>query len=283
GARGAFGRADGGEDDAGGLCDFAPRYRPFAAAASGRVPPPFPAAGAGEVGGPGEPPPPAGAGLPEVLVTFDLPLSDRLTVAEQLRLLGQQGFQRLLLGGRVVRWEEAEAEAGRERSLVVVVDRVRLAPANRARFIEAAEQAYQFGRGRLALRPVPGTGPGAEDPPRRFSRGFHCAACDLEYREPTPALFSFNHPIGACPACKGFGRIIAIDPQLALPDPSKTLAAGAVKPWQSGMSAECQNDLVRAARRSGVPLDVPFRELSAEHQRWVICGVAAGAFLGLVA
>ena len=56
---------------------------------------------------------------------------------------------------------------------------------------------------------------------RHFSNRLHCAECDLEYREPSPALFSFNHPAGACPACKGFGRVIAIDYNAAIPDRSK--------------------------------------------------------------
>ena len=102
--------------------------------------------------------------------------------------------------------------------------------------------------------------------------GFHCATCDLDYPEPTPALFSFNHPVGACPACKGFGRIISIDYDLAIPDRTKTLTEGAVKPWQTETGRECQIDLAKACRKRKVPLDVPFAELSDEHQRWVIEG-----------
>lgn len=208
----------------------------------------------------------------EVLITFDLPLTEKLPVTEQLTLLGQQGFRRLWINGTVVRLEDAASQLPPQLDrLVVVADRARLVPENRARCVEACEQAYHFGRGRLTLRPVvPASSPA--EPARHFSVGFHCAACDLSYPEPTPALFSFNNPVGACPTCKGFGRIITIDPDLALPDRSKTLAEGVVKPWQSGMSAECQADLVKAARRQGIPMHVPFRELSPEHQRWVIDG-----------
>jgi excinuclease ABC subunit A len=105
-----------------------------------------------------------------------------------------------------------------------------------------------------------------------FSRGFHCASCDVDYLEPTSSLFSFNHPVGACPACKGFGRIISIDYHLAIPDRTKTLADGCVKPWQSGMSAECRADLSKACRKRKVPMDVPFDELSEEHRNWVVLG-----------
>jgi excinuclease ABC subunit A len=156
--------------------------------------------------------------------------------------------------------------------LCVVQDRVKMTPANRARFVLACEQAYHFGKGKLAIRLIQ---PGARQTtvtPALFSSGLHCARCDLEYREATPALFSFNHPIGACPACRGFGRIIAIDFAAAVPDWTKTLAQGAVKPWQTEANAECQDDLMKFARRRGAPTDVPFGRLSKKWRDWVIDG-----------
>ncbi len=209
-------------------------------------------------------------GATEVLITFELPLSAKLGIDEQIALLNQQGFQRLLVGDKIVRIGEATPLLNPAPiHLVVVADRVRLTAVNRARFVEACEQSYSFGRGHLLINRVEGTAFGQG---RRFSAGFHCAHCQLDYREPTPALFSFNHPQGACPACRGFGRIVAIDPSLAIPDPGKTLAEGVVRPWQTGMSAECQTDMVRMAKRHGVPLHVPFRQLSPDHQRWVMEG-----------
>ena len=207
---------------------------------------------------------------PDVLITFDLPLSEKLKLEEQLGMLSQQGFQRLLIGDQVVRIEDAsKLLSPQPLQLVVVADRVKLIDPNRARFIEACEQAYSFGRGHLAIREMRA---GVLAPAQRFSSGFHCARCNIDYREPTPALFSFNHPLGACPACKGFGRIITIDPFLAIPDRSKTLNEGAVRPWQTGMSAECQTDMIRMAKRQGIPLNIPFNRLAPEHQRWVMDG-----------
>src|SRR5207247_8102716 len=96
-------------------------------------------------------------------------------------------------------------------SLTIVQDRIKVAPENRARFVEACEQAYHFGKGKLAVH-FPGADAAATLQPfirstNRFSNRFHCAQCDIEYRETSSALFSFNHPLGACPACRGFGRI----------------------------------------------------------------------------
>ncbi|MGA3179856.1 MAG: excinuclease ABC subunit UvrA [Verrucomicrobiota bacterium] len=211
----------------------------------------------------------------EALVTFGLALSEKFSLEESLGLVARQGYQRLLLGGVVVALDQALARmnAARPARLTVVQDRVKLKEWNRARFVEACEQAYHFGKGKLAAHLLaPGTGEVAAT--RMFSSGLHCAACDLEYREPSPALFSFNHPVGACPSCRGFGRVIAIDYDAAIPDRGKTLAGGAVKPWQTKTGAECQADMVRFAKKRKAPLDVPFRDLPKELQNWVIEGDA---------
>jgi excinuclease ABC subunit A len=204
----------------------------------------------------------------EVQVTFDLALSEKFPVEESLGLIAKQGYRRLWVDGAVVAVEEAAARLKSVglTSLTVIQDRVKLSEANRSRFVEACEQAYHFGKGKLAVRPVIG---GA---PMPFSNRLHCATCDIEYRDPTPAMFSFNHPIGACPSCRGFGRVIAIDYKAAIPDESKTLAGGAVKPWQTASNAECQDEMMKFGRRCKAPVDVPFSELSQKWRDWVIDG-----------
>src|SRR5207244_3317601 len=139
--------------------------------------------------------------------------------------------------------------------------------------IEACEQAYHFGKGRLAIRSLASSSSNSQPSTinsQPFSNRLHCAQCDLEYREPTPALFSFNHPVGACPTCRGFGRVISIDYNLAIPDRSKTLAEGVVKPWLTGHGLESQNDLMRACRHLEIPTNVPFYKLSKKWQDFVI-------------
>ncbi len=219
----------------------------------------------------------------EVLITFDLPLSEKLTLEESLALVAKQGYQRLLLDGQILQLEEVPSRithhASRITSLTVIQDRLRLTESNRPRFVEACEQAYHFGKGKLGIYELPSTQQPApttpHHPPRnpqRFSNRRHCAECDLEYREPSPALFSFNHPVGACPTCRGFGRVINIDYDLALPDRSRTLAQGVVRPWQTGLGAECQADLLRTCRKFHVPTDVPFKQLAKKWQDLVIEG-----------
>jgi len=84
--------------------------------------------------------------------------------------------------------------------------------------------------------------------------------------------FSFNSPIGACETCKGFGRVIGIDYRLAIPDVSKTLDGGAVKVFQTEKSSICQREMVKAAKKQGIPLDVPYEALTKKQQNWVVYG-----------
>ncbi len=141
----------------------------------------------------------------------------------------------------------------------------------------------QRGEGSLSPAPLPQAGEGSsvrsEPSARRatsftwrFSSELHCADCDISYREPVPNFFSFNSPIGACDTCRGFGRTIGVDYALVVPDESRTLAQGAVRPWQTQSYIECQGDLMRFARKRGVPTDVPWRELAEKHKRWVLDG-----------
>ncbi|MGA9370189.1 MAG: excinuclease ABC subunit UvrA, partial [Steroidobacteraceae bacterium] len=156
--------------------------------------------------------------------------------------------------------------------LEVVQDRFRAGQAERGRVLESLETALRVGRGRVSAQLVDDS-----DPPRplatwRYSSTLHCAECDRSYQEPTPSLFSFNSPVGACESCRGFGRTIGIDYGLVVPDETKSLRGGAVKPWQTKSYAECQQDMEKFAKKRGIPLDVPWRELEPEHRRWVIEG-----------
>jgi excinuclease ABC subunit A len=215
----------------------------------------------------------------EALITFNLPISEKLSLDESLALISKQGYQRVLLDGQILRLEEAIGPLRKVKpeALTIIQDRVKLLKENRARFVEACEQAYHFGKGKLAIHDFTTASSAQDAQPRTtlpFSNRLHCAQCDIEYREAFPALFSFNHPVGACPTCRGFGRTITIDYKLALPDRSKTLAQGAVKPWLTGQGAESQADLMKFCRTRRVPTDVPFENLPKEFQDWVINGDA---------
>ncbi|MFZ4767104.1 MAG: excinuclease ABC subunit UvrA, partial [Roseimicrobium sp.] len=105
-----------------------------------------------------------------------------------------------------------------------------------------------------------------------FSTDWRCADCDLKLPEPTPGLFSFNNPIGACPTCRGFGRTLGLDLSKAMPDESLSIREGLVKAFTGDAYHECQEDLERCALARDVDLDVPFDELSEEDRKWLIEG-----------
>jgi len=200
----------------------------------------------------------AGAGDPRVVVTFPVAVPKNFSGEEVIRLLEAQGYTRI--------------HSRSENQLEVVQDRFRMGSAERERVIEALEAALKIGQGRLNIRVAAEAEPPRDEPVWRYSDDLHCAQCDIHYAEPTPSAFSFNSPIGACESCRGFGRTIGIDYGLVVPDESKTLRGGAVKPWQTESYLECQGDLMRFARKRDVPVDIPWRDLSAEQRQWVLEG-----------
>jgi len=196
------------------------------------------------------------AGDPRIVVAFPVTVPKNFKEEEVQALLRAQGYDRI------------HSRSGA--LLEVVQDRVKLASADKQRVIEGIEAAIKIGQGRVNLHPLDEDGKAGA--PWRFSSDLHCADCDIHYSEPTPARFSFNSPLGACDTCRGFGRVIGIDYGLIVPDEKKTLREGAVRPWQSPAWHECQDDLEKYAKKRGVSLDVPFRELSQKDRAWVLEG-----------
>ena len=190
------------------------------------------------------------------MITFQVAIPKSLSADEIRNELAKQGYTRI----------HAETKT----TLEVIQDRVRLEPDNRGRIVEALETALRLGRGRLTVYPL--NDQREPETPWRFSADLHCAECDIAYSEPNQSLFSFNSPAGACEACRGFGRTMGIDYRLVIPDETKTLAEGAIKPFQSKTNAICQRDLMKYAPKRGVATDVPWKDLPESHKRWVIEG-----------
>jgi excinuclease ABC subunit A len=201
----------------------------------------------------------------EVLITFPCPVPKSFKPEEARDLLAKQGFQRALIAGEVVRFDENPRAIKPGTTLDVVADRVRVESTSRARAVEALETALKYGNGRVAIR-------NPQSAIRNFSADLHCPDCNIHYRDPSPNLFSFNSPLGACDKCRGFGRTIEIDYDRVVPDPTRTLAGGAIKIWQSESYRECQDDMMEFAPRAGCPTDVPWEKLPEKWKRWVIDG-----------
>jgi len=216
-------------------------------------------------------------GDPRLILTFPVPVPANFSDAEITQLLERQGYTRLHARSKTL--------------LEVVQDRFRMSNVDRGRVFDALDAALKVGRGRVNVYSAPASTPRGSDPVRgqtpidtgaepsgsalvswRYSSDLHCPDCDLHYAEPTPAAFSFNSPIGACETCRGFGRVIGVDFGLVVPDEAKTLREGAVKPWQTKSFRECQDDLEKYARKRGMPLDLPWREMDEAQRRWVLEG-----------
>ncbi|CAB3880418.1 UvrABC system protein A [Achromobacter mucicolens] len=226
----------------------------------------------------------AQAGDPRLVVTFPIAVPANFTEDEVRGFLEQQGYTRVhaeetampraaapAKGAKKAKTTKtAKAVTEERRILHVIQDRFRFAGTERERIMEALDTALRMGAGHIAVYVMDADGGNAHI--WKYSDRLHCADCDIEYTDPLPSSFSFNSPLGACEACRGFGRVIGIDFGLVIPDEKKTLLEGAIKPWTTPSYKECQDDLQKYAPRAGVPLGVPWKDMSDEHKRWVLYG-----------
>jgi excinuclease ABC subunit A len=170
-------------------------------------------------------------------------------------------------------------------TLRVVVDRIKVSPEARTRITDSVETAYSEGGGAvwaLQLPDDPSTGsgqtPSTSPAPIQhvFSERFECRTCGIPYEDPQPRLFSFNNPFGACPTCHGFGNIIELDSELVVPDQQKSINQGAIEPWTKPHYRSHLAELKRAAKTSGLRLDVAWRDLTPEEIAFVMDGDGDG-------
>jgi len=191
-----------------------------------------------------------------LMVCLPISVPEKLSDEEVLQLLNQQGYTRM------------HSRSGQH--VEVVQDRLKLTADNRSRLLEALEAAMHYGKGQVRVYPLDAQQ--TVGSVTKFSSHYHCPACDIYYSPPTASHFSFNSPIGACDTCRGFGRVIGVDWGLVIPDERKSLQDGAIKPIQTPGYAEVQQDLVKFAKRKGVPINKPWAELSRAQRDWVIEG-----------
>ncbi|MCX7823399.1 MAG: excinuclease ABC subunit UvrA [Syntrophobacterales bacterium] len=163
-----------------------------------------------------------------------------------------RGFVRIYVEGRQIHLEEEPIPNNFTSPVSVVVDRLVHTANEEARITEALRVAIDLGNGTVELVFSDGT-------TQLFHTKKCCPKCGFNVPDKRPELFSFNSPIGACPECKGFGRIIGVNPNLVVPDRTLSLSEGAIKPWPPG-SYEYK-DLMKFCWREGIPTDVPYEKL----------------------
>jgi excinuclease ABC subunit A len=197
-------------------------------------------------------------------------ISDSLK--HHLFLLRQRGFNRLLQDDRVFEFSTPESllDIDFRKPVYALVDRLAVHPDIRQRLIDSVEICYR--EGGEAIIELLTTAPEGKTEWLRFNERFECKRCRIIFPEPQPSFFSFNNPAGACPRCQGFGNTIDFDPDLVIPDKRKTLSEGAIEPWTKPRYRTLQQEMKSAARARGVPLNVPFYQLSPRHQQWIMDG-----------
>lgn len=185
----------------------------------------------------------------------------------------EQGFTKIIVAGTLYAIEDLASETLTDcDKIFVVADRLRVESENRNRFIEAAGTAMRLGGGLLFL--FGKNDAGTFDELGIFSENLVSPATRRRFRPASPGLFSFNSPIGACPRCRGFGRVITLDWKKVIPDATKTLAEGVFAPFSGAVYGESQNDLLRAARRKKIPTNVPWEKLSSAQRNYILSGDA---------
>jgi excinuclease ABC subunit A len=200
--------------------------------------------------------------------------SQRVTRSEMAAGLRRMGFYRLYSRGAVIEHTDYLLQHEELTQADVVVDRVAVSEKNIKRMLDSLEMALKFGKGLVTLF-FPADAGGEElQPPLKFSAALHCPQCDITYHDPFPSLFSFNSPLGACSSCNGFGKTIAIDLDLVVPDHGRSLQDDAVKPWATPAYREAYYDLIKFCKRESIPVDIPFAELSQRHRDLVVNGSA---------
>jgi excinuclease ABC subunit A len=202
-----------------------------------------------------------------ITLTAPLPRRKGETPKALRERLVREGYTRLLAkDGRLLDVTELTLKALREvtGTAEVVIDRIAVARDARARVAEAVAAAFAREGEVRAVTPA--------GERRHHRAGFSCEECGRRHPTPEPALFSFNSPLGACEACHGFGRTQALDLERVVPDPERTLAGGAIAPFQTPSGRGCQRDLMRAAKAARVPTKVPWRDLDEKQREWVVEG-----------
>ena len=215
-----------------------------------------------------------------VYVCYPLLLSAEISHAVAVANLEAQGYLRVIASGVERYLPELEAipdasfDLTTAKDPLVVVDRIVVAVEERERLVDSLAAAFAGGAGRavvLSLGTEPGTPPG-DSRRHRFTEAFRCADCGRDFPEPRPSLFSFNSPAGACPKCTGFGAVLEYEPELIVPDPSRSLEEGAVDPWAKPRYRRERAMLRAHAARRGFSTTTAWRDLPAEIRRELLEG-----------
>jgi excinuclease ABC subunit A len=184
--------------------------------------------------------------------------------------LQSKGFGRIKLGEEIVGIAaidpaKKDTSGSDLTGLLVLLDRLTVSPGSRARLAESVETALREGKDEVLVE-IPG------EKTVRFSQALACTSCGMLFEPPQPVLFSFNHPVGACKECNGFGNILRYDEDLLVPDKLLSLKQGAIEPWTKPSYKWWMRQLLSGAKKARIGTDVPYRELPKAHRELLFKG-----------
>ena len=208
-----------------------------------------------------------------ILILSPVSLSKDEEIESRMRDFIKNGYYRIWEEGEILDLTVLPSSHFQTRtSLFLLIDRIIPDEKNRSRLAEAIQSGFQLGNGKVEVI-------GEDGKKTPFNRSFSCNRCGKTFSEPEPLLFSFNSPMGACPTCQGFGRIIGIDWQKVIPDPKKRLKEKPFAPWNTPAYEDLYEYLWEACRRHRIPTQKPFEELRPDQKEILLDG--KGKFIGL--
>jgi excinuclease ABC subunit A len=190
-----------------------------------------------------------------VLVCFPKPAPHPDALEFMKTSLLKQGFIRVVINHQLINLNTDAFPSPLPSELSVVVDRLILDHESRSRLVEALESAFRESEGRATV--IIGN-----DQPLAYSSHLSCPGCGRTFPTPRPVSFSFNHPLGACPECKGFGNILRYDQQLIIPSLDKSLLDGAIEPWTKPSNRWWQKEMLKAFKKKQLDPATPYNKLT---------------------
>ncbi len=177
-----------------------------------------------------------------------------------------EGFVRLRIDDQIVETDdEIDLDKKKKHSIEAVVDRLVVKPKSKRRLADSVETALKIGQGTVLVN--------IKNQDLLFSEKFACLDCNISYDEPSPRMFSFNSPFGACQTCDGLGQKMEIDPKLVVPNPSLSISDGAIRPWGGADMANWYRYMLRGlSRHYDFKLGRPFEKLPVKMQQIILYG-----------
>jgi excinuclease ABC subunit A len=186
---------------------------------------------------------------------------------KQLQQMAREGFLRARIDGQMVELagEPPSLDKQKKHSIDIVIDRIVVKAGIEKRLADSIETALKVAEGLVVLAPE-----GAAE--ETLSQNYSCSDCGTSLTEITPRLFSFNSPYGACPTCSGLGTLMGVDADKVVPDPERSILAGAVAPWPEGSKSWRLKMVDTLSKAMGFSLSTPWKKLPAEARRVILQG-----------